>query len=125
VLVVEDEPAVRRIATLALRQAGHRVLEAVDGEDARRVADAAAEELELLVTDVVMPGMGGRALAGALRERRPNLSVLFVSGYTEDEALQSEVASPRTAFLAKPFTPDSLRAKVEALLAREKPSEAE
>jgi PAS domain S-box-containing protein len=125
VLLVEDEPAVRRIATLALRRAGHRVLEATDAHEALRIAEAGAEEVDLLVTDVVMPGMGGRALAARLRERRPELPVLFVSGYTEDEALRREIEALRAAFLPKPFTPEKLRAKVEELLDDEKARKAE
>jgi len=123
VLLVEDEPAVRRIATLALRRAGHRVLEAEDAATALRIAMAGGEEIDLLVTDVVMPGMGGRALASVLCERRPELPVLFVSGYSEDEAPQREVAALRASFLAKPFTPESLCAHVDALLEGEKPGE--
>ena len=125
VLLVEDEPAVRRIAMLALRRAGHLVLEAADAPAALRIAEDGAVELDLLVTDVVMPGMGGRALAARLREQRPDLPVLFVSGYTEDEALRREIAALRAAFLPKPFTPDTLRAKVEELLDAGKPSEAD
>ncbi len=125
VLLVEDESAVRRIAALALRRAGHRVLEAADASAALRVAESGADELDLLVTDVVMPGMGGRALAARLREQRPDLPVLFVSGYTEDEALRREVATLRAAFLPKPFTPETLCAKVNDLLEGEKPSRAD
>ena len=125
VLLVEDEPAVRRIATLALRRAGHRVLDAADAAAALRIAEAGAEEIDLLVTDVVMPGMGGRALAAALCERRPELPVLFVSGYSEDEALERDVAALRAAFLAKPFTPETLCARVDELLESGKRSEAD
>jgi PAS domain S-box-containing protein len=124
VLLAEDEPAVRRITALALRRAGHRVLEAEDGAAALRLAEAGGDEIDVLVSDVVMPSMGGRALAAALRERHPELPVLFVSGYTEDEALRREVAAPHTAFLAKPFSAELLCNRLDELVAGRKPREA-
>jgi PAS domain S-box-containing protein len=115
VLLAEDDDAVRRIASAALQRAGHRVIEAPDGAAALRAAEVVGERIDVLVTDVVMPGSSGPALAAALRARRPALPVLFVSGYAEDDALSGDVSQFPAAFLAKPFTADALRAKVEAL----------
>jgi CheY-like chemotaxis protein len=116
VLLVEDEHAVRAIARAALTRRGYRVLAAGDAAEALALADAAAEPIHLLLTDVVMPGMGGRELAERMVAERPGLRVLFMSGYTEDEVLHRGVSADAMAFLPKPFTPEALAARVREVL---------
>ena len=102
VLLVEDEEVVRRLVAEMLRGAGYRVVEAGDGADA--LAAAEREDVELLVSDVVMPGLSGPQLAERLLEERPDLRVLFISGYTADAIASHADLAPKTAFLPKPFT---------------------
>jgi two-component system cell cycle sensor histidine kinase/response regulator CckA len=116
VLLVEDEPAVRRIAAATLRRSGYRVIEAASAADARVEAQAAHGAVDLLLTDVEMPGGGGRALASQLRAEMPEIRVLFVSGHTDDEDLLRDVERSRTPFLAKPFGPAELLRKVREVL---------
>lgn len=116
ILVVEDEEAVRKIACISLRMQGYTVLDAVGGEEAIRLSESHAGEIDLLVSDVVMPEMGGRQLLDALRERRPGLRALFMSGYTDDAVLFHGVIEATDAFLQKPFTPQSLARKVRELI---------
>ena len=116
VLLVEDEDAVRAIARETLARWGYRVLLAPDGSAALTLARRHHEPIDLLLTDVVMPGLHGRALAEALQRDRPTLRVLFMSGYTEDEVLHRGVSTEALAFIAKPFTPDALAARVRAVL---------
>ena len=111
-LVAEDEPMVRVIVAGVLRELGFDVLEAADGAEALELARGT--DPAVLVTDVVMPRMGGRELAARMREPMPGLRVLFVSGYT-DGALGDE-DDPATAFLPKPFMSAELAAAVRALL---------
>ncbi|MBL0275387.1 MAG: PAS domain S-box protein [Anaeromyxobacter sp.] len=115
-LVVEDDPLVRAVTVRALQRAGYRVLVAEAGDEALRLVAQAAEPPALAVTDVVMPGMGGREVAEALRQRRPGLPVLYVSGYARDTIGPRELAVPRTAFLQKPFSAAALLAQVRGLL---------
>ncbi len=117
VLLVEDEPRVRRLMLDALRRDGHVVLEAGDGREALELAEAGAEPFDLLVTDVVMPRLGGRPVAEALRARQPGLQVLFVSGYPDDAMIQRGVLPEGADFLQKPFPPDALVRRVRELLA--------
>lgn len=116
VLVAEDEPMVREIVAATLRERGYEVVEAGDGAAALAAA-ATAPPIALLVTDVVMPRMGGRELAERLREQTPGLRVLFVSGYS-DVAL-GDAGDPATAFLPKPFMASELAAAVRGLLEAE------
>ena len=108
ILLAEDEETVRRLASRVLQRAGYTVLEAADGEDALRVAGAYAGRIELLITDVVMPRMGGRDLAARLLAQRPELKVLYVSGYTDEAVARHGVLDPGTVFIEKPFTPEVL-----------------
>ncbi len=117
ILVVEDERAVRLIVRETLVRSGYHVLVAEDGMQALAVARAHRGPIDLLLTDVVMPGMSGRELAEALAQERPDTRVLFTSGYTEDEVLHRGVSADTVAFLAKPFTPESLVARVTTVLA--------
>ncbi len=116
ILLVEDEIAVRKIARLTLASQGYHVLEAADGPDAMHLAEEYRETIHLLVTDVVMPGLGGRLLAENLRQQRPELRVLFMSGYTDDEVLRHGVEVEADALLQKPFTAFNLTRKVREVL---------
>jgi signal transduction histidine kinase len=114
VLLVEDEPSVRRLVRGVLNGCGYTVLEAADGADALRVAETHPGPIHLLLTDVVMPGMGGPELAGRLAARRAELRVLYISGYPDGgpgAALQ-----PGAALLGKPFSPEALAVRVRAVL---------
>ena len=116
VLLVEDEDAVRRLASRVLTRSGYRVLEAASGEDAAAIAARHEGPIDLLMTDVVMPGMSGRELAEQLLPRRPGMRLLYASGYTEDAIVRHGVSSLETAFLEKPFTPNGLLRKVREVL---------
>jgi PAS domain S-box-containing protein len=118
VLVVEDEVAVRRVVRRILAPHGHTVLEAADGRDALAVLAAYDGPIDLVLTDVVMPGLSGRALATQIAAERPGTAVLFMSGYTDDEIVRRDLAVPGAAVLEKPFTPDDLLAAVDAALGR-------
>jgi two-component system cell cycle sensor histidine kinase/response regulator CckA len=116
ILVIEDDPRVRAVTVRALRAAGHRVLVAGNGAEALGIAEGNPGGLHLVVTDVVMPGMSGRAVVDALRSRRPGLPALFVSGYPQEVIARRGVLDTGIEFLAKPFTPSSLVARVRAIL---------
>jgi PAS domain S-box-containing protein len=116
VLVVEDEDVVRRLATLALRSAGFEVIDARGGPEAIAAFER-AERVDLVLTDVVMPGMPGRELADRLLARRPGLPVLFMSGYTDDAVTRGGELREGTVLLQKPFTPGALVGKVREVLA--------
>jgi two-component system, cell cycle sensor histidine kinase and response regulator CckA len=118
VFLVEDEAGVRKFARLALETQGYTVLEAACGQDALRVANGYAGPIHLLMTDVVMPRMGGREVAEALRARHPGLKVLFVSGYTDDAVVRHGIVDATDAFLQKPFAPLALARKVREVLDR-------
>jgi len=116
VLVVEDQADVRELTARVLRRRGYVVIEAASGEQAIAIAAAHAAPIDLLLTDVVMPGLSGRQVAEQLTASRPGLRVLFMSGYTDDVIAQRGVLEEGTAFLSKPFTPDALGAKVREVL---------
>ena len=116
ILLAEDDDAVRAIARAILQRAGYQVLDAHDGASALALAEAHAGHIDLLLTDVIMPGMNGRELAERMTLRRPGLPVLFVSGYTDNVLADLGIPSADTALLDKPFTPASLTAAVAAIL---------
>jgi two-component system cell cycle sensor histidine kinase/response regulator CckA len=116
ILLVEDEIAVRAVASQVLRRLGYAVLEAADARSALQFAEEHKGAIALLVTDVVMPGLDGRELADRLRARRPQLKVLFMSGYAYDAALEHGPLKPGLNFLQKPFTPEGLAQKVREVL---------
>ena len=118
ILVVEDDPQVRRVTARALRDLGYGVVEAVDGPDAIRLAAEHAGAVDLLLTDVVMPGMSGRELAVTLATRYPRLRVLFASGYTDDMVLRHGIQGQDLDFLQKPFSVEGLARKVRDVLDR-------
>ena len=106
------------LARTVLSVNGYRVLEARDGEDALRVAEQHPGPIHLLMTDVVMPRMGGRRLAERMTQKQPGLNVLFLSGYTDDAVVRHGVREAEVAFLQKPFTPCALALKVRDVLDR-------
>jgi PAS domain S-box-containing protein len=116
VLLVEDEEDVRAVARESLARYGYTVLEARDGEEALRIAGAERGRIDLMVTDVVMPGMNGRQLAERLLAIRPGTRVLYVSGYTDDALSQHGILDQELAFLAKPFSPETLARSVRQVL---------
>jgi two-component system, cell cycle sensor histidine kinase and response regulator CckA len=116
-LVVEDEPLIRKLSCRVLRQQGYTVLDATNGEEALHAVHAyAGVPIDLLVTDVVMPRIGGKALAEQLIAVYPHIKVLFVSGYATDAIVHYGRLDPGTNFLAKPFTPTALAHKVQEVL---------
>jgi CheY-like chemotaxis protein len=116
VLVVEDVAAVRVVAREMLERHGYTVLEAADGAMALGLAEKHYGEIQLLLTDVVMPDVSGRELADRLVALRPQLKVLFMSGYTDDAIVRHGVLQEGIAYLQKPFTRDSLARKVRKVL---------
>ena len=116
VLVVEDESSVRRLIQGVLEQAGYTVLTAATGVEAMALIRQHQASIHLLLTDVVMPEMGGPELADILQEQHPELRVCFMSGYTEDEVFRRGVQVQNETFLEKPFTPGQLQERVAAIL---------
>jgi len=116
VLAVEDDPLVREITARTLRSGGYRVLVAGSGAEALEVAARLHGRLHLLVTDVVMPGLDGRALADELQRRKPGVRVLYVSGYTQDVISHRGILDTGVELLPKPFTSGVLLARVRAIL---------
>lgn len=118
VLVVEDEDAVRSLICRVLRKQGFSVLEAANGAAALWQLESFAERVDLIITDMVMPGMSGTELAERVRRTHPEVPFLFISGYTEDELVRRGVADGRLILLDKPFSPSALTRRVREMLAR-------
>jgi CheY-like chemotaxis protein len=116
VLLAEDDTAVRLLARLSLRRGGYTVLEAGNAAEALAIANDYAHRIDLLLSDVIMPGSSGAPLIARLRETRPDLRVLYMSGYTDDAIVHHGVLDEGTAFLQKPFTPQALVQKVRDVL---------
>jgi PAS domain S-box-containing protein len=116
VLLVEDEDALRALARLVLAKSGYAVLEANNGREALRVANGHPGPIALLVSDVVMPELGGRQLAERLGRQRPQMKVLFLSGYTDDAVVRHGLMQKKVNFLQKPFSATALAQKVREVL---------
>jgi two-component system, cell cycle sensor histidine kinase and response regulator CckA len=116
ILVVEDEARVRKLIVDVLTARGYRVLEATRGEDALRISRAHKGEIDLAVVDVVMPEISGPDLVRQLTPQRPDLRVLYISGYTDEAIVHHGIPESGTAFLQKPFLPDALARKVREVL---------
>src|SRR5262245_24882457 len=116
VLLVEDAKRVREVVREILEMNGYDVLEAPDGAEALRISSRHQAPIHLMVTDVIMPQMSGRELAQRLLALRPDMRVLYMSGYADDDIVRHGVLGTGMAFIAKPFTPDSLAAKVRAIM---------
>ena len=115
-LLVEDEEGVRRLLTHVLRRRGYQVLEARDGEEALVIFRQRHSDIHLVLTDMVMPGMSGRELGERVREFRPDMRVIYMSGYTDDVLVRTGALGPGMSFLQKPLRPDMLAAKVREAL---------
>jgi len=116
ILLVEDDSTIREMVATALRDSGYIVVQAAHGIEALEKAETMAANLRLLITDVVMPKMGGKDLATRLQEKRPNLKVLYTSGYTENAIVHHGVLDEGIHFLQKPYTPAVLMRKVREVL---------
>ena len=116
VLLVEDDPGVREFAATILSLYGYRVLAAGDGAEALRLAEASERPIDLLLTDVVMPGTSGPELVAMLDARSPGLKVIFMSGYTDDAVIRHGLLTADVAFIQKPYSAQALAEKVRTTL---------
>ena len=116
VLVIEDEAAVRELVTELLNDLGYRALEAGDGPAGLRILQS-AERIDLLVSDIGLPGMNGRQVAEAARVQRPDLKVLFITGYAENAAMADGFLGPGMEMVTKPFAVDALAARIREMIA--------
>ena len=115
VMVVEDEPVVRALVMEVLHDLGYRTLEAADGASGLEVLRS-RQRIDLLVTDIGLPGLNGRQMADAAREGRPNLDVLFMTGYAENAATANGFLEPGMAMITKPFAMEVLAARIRAMI---------
>jgi CheY-like chemotaxis protein len=116
-LLVEDEPSLRHLAMNVLEAQGYTVLRANNGQDGLNMArKQKGAEIRLVITDVIMPQMGGKVMADWLKTTSPELKILFTSGYSDDTIAQHGVLEPGVAFLPKPYTPATLTRKVREML---------
>jgi hypothetical protein len=118
VLIVEDRPEVRNLVMDALQDSGYQVLEAGEGAEALQVAARHPGQIHLLVTDIIMPRMSGKELADRLKQLRPEIKVLYMSGYAADVISSRGSLDSGEDFIAKPFALDSLLTKVREVLGR-------
>jgi two-component system cell cycle sensor histidine kinase/response regulator CckA len=116
VLLVEDEELVRKVVARILERAGYRVLTAGSGAEAMELCEHLPTPIDVLLTDVVMPGVGGKELAAHLSDRFPELKVMFMTGYTDDESFRRGISDPRQTLLVKPFSPVDLLRKLREVL---------
>jgi CheY-like chemotaxis protein len=116
ILLVEDDPKVRSFAKTALQSFGYTVQEAETGVEAMKLLNSGASEMDLIISDVVMPEMGGRELALKIRETFPELHILLTSGYSDTHTLKREVTDPKIHFIHKPYSIQDLALKVRQLL---------
>jgi CheY-like chemotaxis protein len=116
VLVVEDAEALRKLSVTLLEQSGYRVLSAANGAEALELAQKDSQSIDLLLTDVIMPGLGGHELAQRLEALRPGLKVLYMSGYTDSSIGQHGVLEAGISLLHKPFTEEELVRKIREVL---------
>jgi two-component system, cell cycle sensor histidine kinase and response regulator CckA len=118
ILLVEDDEAVRSVARRALSRFGYEVLSASRGGEAVDIASTFNGSIELLLTDIMMPGMNGVEVAGAVSRLRPGILVFFMSGYADQDLVRQGLLEPGTHFLQKPFTPQELADRIRTILDR-------
>lgn len=116
ILMVEDETAVRTLASRILNDRGYKVLDAADGMEALHLSGEYCSEIHMIVTDVVMPGLSGTRLVSRLKSERPRIKALYVSGYTDNAVVHHGILDSNVAFLQKPFTVENLTRKVGEVL---------
>ena len=116
ILLAEDEDTLRALTRHLLELYGYRVLEACDGNQALRLSEQTADQIHVLLTDVVMPGINGRILADQLKQKRPDVKVVFMSGYTGQRVGEKDILEPGSLFLQKPFTREGLARKIREAL---------
>jgi CheY-like chemotaxis protein len=122
ILVVEDQEQLRKMAVTVLRNHGYKVLEAADAKEALLNSEHHEGPIHLLLTDLVMPGMSGRELAERLQQLRPDMRIIFMSGYSERALIDRQVLDAAGAYLAKPFSPEALAVKVRHVLGGVRPA---
>jgi CheY-like chemotaxis protein len=122
ILLVEDDVALRNLALRVLRRAGYTVLEAQSSREAIALGASHPNRIDLLLTDVVMPDLNGRTVAERLTTHRPDLRVLYMSGYTDDDVMRRGISAAQTQFMQKPFLPDELMRRVREALDANAPS---
>ena len=123
ILVVEDEKAILDIISFVLRRDGYNVISAQNAEEAIRLLDASGDHVDLLIVDLILPGMSGTELAGNLRKKFPGIRIIYTSGYTEDILVQKDIIEWDAVFLEKPFSPDELLGLCAMVLQREEKSD--
>ena len=116
ILLVEDTEQVRKVAARILSRLGYKVIEAINGQDALERFAALTEKVDLLITDLVMPVLGGKELALRIRAQQPGLRVLFMSGYSQADLSGPSAVDAEAHVLQKPFAPDTLGRKVRQIL---------
>jgi len=116
ILIVEDDDALRKLAREILEPQGYSILEAQNGIEALKVSEEHGDQIHLMITDAVMPQIGGRELEERLRPLRPDLKVIYMSGYTDNAILHHGVLSPEIEFLQKPISSEALKRKVREVL---------
>lgn len=116
ILLVEDDPAVRAVAERSLNRFGYHVLSAERGEDALSMVERHDGTIDLLLTDIMMPGMNGIEVAAAVAKARPGILVFFMSGYADQDLVRRGLLEPGTHFLQKPFTPQELAIRIRSIL---------
>jgi PAS domain S-box-containing protein len=121
ILLVEDDEMVRSLVRETLQRDGYKVLDSADPVEAQRISEGYRGRIQLLITDVVMPKLSGKELARLISTRRPELRVLYMSGYTDSAIVNSGILQKEVAFLQKPFTPGSLSAKVREVIEETRP----
>jgi len=121
ILLVEDEESVRKMALTMLKNLGYKVIEARDGEEAMMLADRHGGRIDLLMTDIVMPGINGRELSERLTGLYPSMKTLFTSGYTEDVIVHHGVVESHLNFIGKPYSLQGLAGKIREVLAPGRP----
>ena len=116
ILLVEDEESVREVSSRLLSRAGYTVVEAVDGRQALEIYSDRGADIDVIITDMVMPEMGGRELARRVRDMDPHIPIIFMSGYTDDDELRRSFLDRGSAFLEKPFTPELLLSRIREVV---------